>query len=392
VMGLFFIVGSLLYSAPGFDDLEKELQEYQQLIESKQKELEKLQAEIQRQETALRKYSLQERSILAELESLDRRISTIQKDWKGLTEKLKDLNQLVDNSMRELQNREEKIQQLKTFLARRWRYLYKKGRLGYLEILLGAENPSDFAVRLRLTQLLISQDKKLLQQFRSEKESLLREQEQLEKREQNLILLKSVTEETYRTLQGERNRRQELLHQIRGRRSNYQAMLREQKTSFTAMQDFMQKLEQKRQSLETEIARQRAMFDRKKGKLIWPVRGKIGSYFGKQKHPQFDIYTYNQGIEILVEEETPVKAVSSGLVEYAEWQKGYGKLVIISHPGGYYTLYGHLSEILLSVGQKVQEGETIALSGNTGSVEGPSLFFAICKGNHPLNPLDWLEK
>jgi len=391
-MRLFFIAGILLYSLPGFGDLEKELQEYQQLIQSKQKELKKLQEEIQQQESTLRKFSLQERSILAELENLDRRISTIQKDWKGLTEKLKDLNQVVENSVRELQIREEKIQRLKTLLARRWCYFYKKGRLGYLEILLGAENPSDFAVRLRLTQLLISQDKKLLQQFRGEKESLLREQEQLEKRKQNLILLKSVTEDTYRTLQGERNRRQQLLHQIRTRRSNYQALLREQRASFAAMEDFLQKLEQKRQSLETEIARQQEIFDGKKGKLIWPVRGKIGSYFGRQKHSQFDIYTYNQGIEILVEEGTPVKAVSSGLVEYAEWQKGYGKLVIISHPGGYYTLYGHLSEILLIIGQKVQEGETIALSGNTGTVEGPSVFFAICKGNRPLNPLDWLEK
>jgi septal ring factor EnvC (AmiA/AmiB activator) len=392
VLGLFFIIGNIFFPLPVFSDLEDELQEYQQLIQSKQMELKTLQEEIQREEAALNKFKSQERSTLTELENLDRRISVIQKDWKELTQKLEEFNRLVESGTQELKNREEEISRLETLLAQRWRSLYKRGDLGYLEILLGAENPSDFTVRVRLLQLLIRQDRDLLQQLRAEKEAFLEEQQALEQRRENLILLRGITEETQRTLKGERDRRARLLSQIRAQRDNYNAMLKEQKASFTSLQEFLQKLELKRKELETEIVRQTEIFDGKKTKLIWPVRGKIGSYFGKQKNSRFEIYTFNQGIEILVAEGTAVKAVSSGQVEFADWQKGYGKMMIISHPGGYYTLYGHLSEILCLVGQKVKEKETIAYSGSTGSVEGSSLFFAICKGNLPLDPLDWLEK
>lgn len=125
---------------------------------------------------------------------------------------------------------------------------------------------------------------------------------------------------------------------------------------------------------------------------IRPISGgRQTSAFGKRKAPTKGASTYHKGVDWATPTGTKVVASCGGTVTKAGWGKGTGYIVIIAHEGGYETRYEHLSKILVSVGQKVSQGEKIALSGNTGVSTGPHLHFEIRINGTPVNPLKYLK-
>ena len=126
-------------------------------------------------------------------------------------------------------------------------------------------------------------------------------------------------------------------------------------------------------------------------KLIWPVKGKIIRDFGEQKSDKYKVSIINNGIDIKASEGTPVVVVEDGIVAFAEWYNGAGKLIIIDHRNGYFSLYSHNSTLLVSKGDEVSKNQQISLTGKTGSAEIPSLHFELRKRGTPVNPMDYLE-
>ncbi len=124
---------------------------------------------------------------------------------------------------------------------------------------------------------------------------------------------------------------------------------------------------------------------------IWPAYGRISSGFGRRNAPKAGASTYHQGIDIAVPTGTSVMASNGGTVTVAGWQSGYGYVVYIQHGDGRVTRYGHLSRILVRTGQRVNQGERIALSGNTGNSTGPHLHFEIRINGSAVNPLNYLQ-
>ncbi|NLG86781.1 MAG: peptidoglycan DD-metalloendopeptidase family protein [Firmicutes bacterium] len=122
------------------------------------------------------------------------------------------------------------------------------------------------------------------------------------------------------------------------------------------------------------------------GRYTWPVSrgGQITSRFGYRSG------SFHSGIDIAVPQGTPVIASDNGVVTYAGWNGGYGKCVIISH-GASSTLYGHLSQIMVTHNQKVQKGQTIGLVGSTGKSTGPHLHFEVREGGSQKNPLLYFQ-
>lgn len=125
---------------------------------------------------------------------------------------------------------------------------------------------------------------------------------------------------------------------------------------------------------------------------IWPVSGgHISSGFGRRKAPKRGASTYHEGLDISVPVGTAVMASCGGTVVRAGWGSGYGRLIVLQHPDGRETRYGHLSRILVSAGQTVKQGQKIALSGNTGNSTGPHLHFEIRIGGGAVNPLKYVN-
>jgi murein DD-endopeptidase MepM/ murein hydrolase activator NlpD len=122
-------------------------------------------------------------------------------------------------------------------------------------------------------------------------------------------------------------------------------------------------------------------------KFRWPANGRVIAGYGPTTNGQ-----QNDGINIAVPENTPVKAAEDGTVAYAGNElKGYGNLVLVRHPNGYVTAYAHAKELLVKRGDQVKRGQVIARSGQTGNVNTPQLHFEIRKGSSPLDPTRFLN-
>ncbi|AFA50225.1 phage tail tape measure protein [Acetobacterium woodii] len=122
------------------------------------------------------------------------------------------------------------------------------------------------------------------------------------------------------------------------------------------------------------------------GSLVAPVNGSITSWFGNRDDVGDVGSKYHQGIDIGVPEGTPVGSAGAGTVIQAGWNGGYGNSITIDHGNGLETLYGHLSEVLVNVGDLVAQLQTIGLSGNTGNSTGPHLHFSVIKDGEQVDP------
>ncbi|MDP2720601.1 MAG: M23 family metallopeptidase [bacterium] len=116
---------------------------------------------------------------------------------------------------------------------------------------------------------------------------------------------------------------------------------------------------------------------RKAPVIVWPVpKSYISTYFS----------FYHQGIDIPASYGAGVKAYSEGKIIFAGWSGGFGKMVVIAHPNGYFSKYAHLSDITVTKGADIQAGSLIGKVGMTGHATGPHLHFEI-HGSGPINPL-----
>ncbi|MDR7451322.1 MAG: LysM peptidoglycan-binding domain-containing M23 family metallopeptidase [Armatimonadota bacterium] len=120
-------------------------------------------------------------------------------------------------------------------------------------------------------------------------------------------------------------------------------------------------------------------------RLAWPSRGLITSRFG------FRWGRHHHGIDIAAPAGTPITAALDGTVQFAGRLAGYGRLVILNHGGGLTTYYGHASQLLVKVGDRVTQGQLVARVGATGEVTGPNLHFEVRRNKVPLDPLAFLQ-
>ena len=118
--------------------------------------------------------------------------------------------------------------------------------------------------------------------------------------------------------------------------------------------------------------------------LVWPVSGPVTSVFGMRWGRM------HTGIDIAVPTGTAVQSSASGTIVHAGWNGGYGLLVVIDHGGGLATAYAHNSSVLVGVGQAVEQGETVALSGSTGHSTGPHVHYEVRVNGVPVDPLLYL--
>jgi murein DD-endopeptidase MepM/ murein hydrolase activator NlpD len=126
------------------------------------------------------------------------------------------------------------------------------------------------------------------------------------------------------------------------------------------------------------------------GGWVPPAIGPITSPFGMRIHPITHLPEFHDGIDIGAPIGAPVYAMSAGQVLYAGSASGFGNEIVLSHPGGVSTVYGHVSQIFVTSGP-VTAGQVIALVGNEGESTGPHLHVEVHVQDQPIDPVAWLE-
>jgi murein DD-endopeptidase MepM/ murein hydrolase activator NlpD len=123
----------------------------------------------------------------------------------------------------------------------------------------------------------------------------------------------------------------------------------------------------------------------------WPVVGKISSSYGWRRDPIRKGRDFHTGLDIRAPYGRTIVASAAGKVVHSGWMGGYGRTIVISHPGNITTLYGHCSKLLVNVGASVKRGQAIARIGSTGRSTGNHLHFEVRSGGSPMNPIKVLR-
>jgi septal ring factor EnvC (AmiA/AmiB activator) len=388
IFGVFFLIGLFLFCSG--QPLAA------QDAAARKKELQRIKREMRETKKELRRADRKERSILTDLDRIDRQVHTGKAE---LAEQQKQL-EAAETSLRELQKRNSGISRelngLKQAYGRRLRALYIMSRNGYAAALLASsEGEGDPFKRIKYLGIIAERDRLLIRQYGDALASVAYQQAEIAERKQALLQKKLAIEVKKTELQAQKRSKAAILASVREEKGAYEQSIRELEESSAELWAMINKAGQERKAAkQTVLAREAPVpaMEPVKSRMLWPLEGRVLTPFGMQQHPQFKTMVFRRGIEIAAREGAPVRAVSGGKVAFADWYKGYGRLVILEHGPGFHTLYGNLSRLDLKKDDVVAGGQVIGLAGDTGSVKGSKLYFEIRHNGEAQDPLLWLAK
>jgi murein hydrolase activator len=347
-------------------------------VDMKLRKVQERRGALEREVDRLRR---EEKSLLGEVEQLELEVRLRGEQVRETQLLLLRTNAQLDATVRKARLLEKSLAEERPALAARARALYKLGEISYLRLLLSVDRPSDFFRGYRFVTALARRDNERIAAFRADLASLATTRSELERRTHEALGLRQELEKTRRSLDADRARKTELLTRIVERKETNAAYLKELEGVEANLRSLLEGLTAGEVAVPLSVYR---------GALPWPVRGKVRVPFGRRRHPKFDTYTIENGIEIAAPQDVPVTAVYEGVVVFADRFKGYGLMVVLDHGQKHHTLYARLGEIAVHVGQRVAAGDVL---GTTGSgLEGPGLYFEVRFQGRPEDPLEWLRK
>jgi len=341
-----------------------------------------------------------ETSLLAELEQIERRLADKHRDIVRLDARIKRAQTDVGSLRNEIGTLESQRTAQEEALARRLRALYKvRVEGGSLAVVMAGEDPVARATAVRHLGTLAALDARLIREYRGTTDRLEDRRGREETRQRELASLKSDAEREQAEVDRDAAKRRALLAKVRDERTSHDRMVGELTEATRRLEAFIRELQERQRRLARIPPPSRGTppgpavgFGSLRGRLPWPTEGKVVAAFGMQVHPRFGTRTFRNGVDIAAGEGHDVNAVYAGHVVYTGWFKGYGNLIIVDHDNDYYTLYAHVAEILVSEGDEVRQGQRIGTVGDTGSLEGPRLYFEVRYQGKPQDPEQWLRQ
>ncbi|MDI6890533.1 MAG: peptidoglycan DD-metalloendopeptidase family protein [Thermodesulfovibrionales bacterium] len=351
-----------------------------------QEEYKKIQRETKVHKEKLGKVERRERSILADLEKTNRELSMAEAELRKYRKRLTNTESEISKVEAEISLNRGSIERQREWIKRRLRAMQKNRHPGEIVMLLSStDDISQLMKRWKYLQYIIAYEHRVLNSYKDNLKSLHEKEKQLMMLKAELMRNEEKVRAKEADLTEKKKEKEILLASVKKEKYSYEKMLNELKEASRRL------LEVIRESEKADIYHAKG-FSGLKGKLPWPVEGKIAIPYGSQRDPQFDTPVFRSGIFIQTGSDLYAKAVHKGKVVFAEWFKGYGQLMIVNHGDGYHTLYGSLSEIFFKVGDIINIGQTIGRVGNSGILNAPGLYFELRYRGKPLDPLHWLKK
>jgi murein hydrolase activator len=323
----------------------------------------------------------QEKGLLAAVESLELEVRLKSEQLREVSLELQRTNEQLDLTVQRLAAIQRSIAASRPVLLARARGLYKLGELSYLRLLLSVDHPSDMFRGYRFVTALARRDNERFAAFRADLEAQVKSRAELEQRTQEALQLRAQAERARRELDAERRRKTETLTRIVEKKETRALYVKELEAAESRLTELMSG---------EGIGDASVPIAAFRGSLPWPVEGRVKIPFGPRRHPKFDTYTIENGIEIEAPLDRPVRAVHEGVVAFADRFLGYGLMVVLDHGAKHYTLYAHLGELSVKPGDKLVAGQVLGTTG--AGLDGNGLYFEVRFQGKAEDPLEWLAK
>ena len=417
--------------SPAFADERAQTQ--QQLDATRQDiaELKKMLGKLQEEKSGVQK----------DLKSTETDIGNLEKQVEALQQELKKTEgelERLDTEKKKLQSARVEQQRL---IAIQARSAYQNGREEYLKLLLNQQNPEKFARTLTYYDYLSKARLEQLRTFNETLRQLANVEQDIARQQEQLLAQRADLDSRRQALETERSKRQQVLAKLNNDMKDRDQKLQAREQDQADLGKVLKTIEETlaRQAREAEEARKKARlaqqeaekrrqqealaaaaareearepveppkkarttlgpmvssdganyggaFSAARGKLPWPVNGRLLARFGDARGS--DARAKWDGVMISANPGTQVRAVHGGRVVFADWLRGAGLLVILDHGNGYLSLYGHNQSLLKSAGDIVKAGEAISTVGDSGGQDSAGLYFAIRQQGRPTDPSQW---
>ncbi len=380
------------------------------------KQLSKIQQEKSSAEQALKKTE-------TEIGELEKQVDDLQQQEKKTEQEL----DLLDKQKKKLHSSRLEQQKL---IAIQARAAYQAGQQEPLRLLLNQQQPEKFSRNLTYYQYTGKARQQQINEFNETIRQITNISAQITEQQNNLVEQRASLLSKQESLKTLRQQRQQKVTSLSQKQRKETQSLNTRQADQAALNKVLQTIEatlarqaqeareaeRKRQRLIAEQQRQQAeqlldkqpqpvagkqpqspmvstaithnggKFSTVRGKLPWPVNGRLIAHFGSARG---DTRSKWDGVLISSQAGTQVRAIHPGRVVFADWLRGAGLLVIVDHGDGYLSLYGHNQSILSRPGDMVQTGQAISTVGNTGGQDQAALYFAIRQKGKPADPTQW---
>jgi septal ring factor EnvC (AmiA/AmiB activator) len=389
----------------------------------------------------------------SELEALQRRLQTLQQEFRDVTahrqeaaDELRESERAISSALRQLRELESerqraqgslqalsqqeaataaRIREQQAHLAQALRAAYQRGQGDALKLILNGADPNQTARDVRYLAHLSRARHAMIETLRSDQARLVELQQQTTRESTRLVQLQAAREAEQRKLLADKREREKTLQklsaQIQQQRREISSLKRDER-SLTQLVERLNRL--MAQQAEREVARARAaqQAQRKQaaetegadqprrvvavnpatpqafrsGQPFSRLKGSLrlpvaGELMNRYGTPREGGGVSWKGLFIRAAQGSAVRAIAAGQVVFAEWLRGFGNLIIVDHGEGYMSLYSNNESLYKQVGERVQAGDAIAAVGNSGGQPDTGLYFEMRHQSRPVNPLQWVK-
>lgn len=411
--------GNVIRLSSTYEEKLKAAQDAKKDLENKKQETQQKIAELEKQKS----------DILTYIEELDKQLNEIMLEVERLQTEITSTKKELKQTQEDLEVAKKTEEKQYETMKKRIQYMYENGSTNLLETLFNSEGLDDFLNQVEYAKKISEYDNNLFKEFKETKELIADQEAALTAQLEELKALEESAEfeqQTTEKLVAQKSEEIEKYTQAIGVSdellANYSQEITQQEMSIEEIKaDEEERIKEEQRRAKEEAERlQREEEERKKkeeaekndqsasvgnnadnveqsgetsiNNMIWPLPGdhSVFTGFGYRKAPTTGASTYHRGVDIGGQQGASIVAVLAGTVEISAYSPSSGNYVIINHGNGVRTAYCHCSKLMVSAGEKVNQGQVVGLVGSTGISTAPHLHFGVSINNVYVDPQPYL--
>ena len=364
---------------------------FEEEIKHTEKQIQLLQASIKKNNEEIQKVTSKEKTTSQLLSIIGKNIKDSRNLITAYDKKLNLYSLQLINLQNAVDKNHKEIVTIKNNYKERSINIYKKKNTKINSSIFTANSLSQAVYRIKYYNILSNINQEMLDQLKTTQFYNEKKKIEIKQLLNNVNSDKKSKENELNSLDKKKKYQEELLIKLQKEKQSIQAEITKQNTQINALEQLRKTILEQKKQYDTEqldqLKKIKSNIKEFKGKLIWPVDGKIVKGFGPQWNPKLNTTLHNPGVDITANPTASVRSVFDGLVTTITFISGYGTTVIVDHNDGYFTVFTHLDNLLVTKNMLVKEGQKIGFI----SKESQVVHFEIWGNNQTLNPKEWLR-
>ena len=376
-------------------EIEESIKQKQEAIKQAEVERKKLQSGLTDVQQIVKGLQAEKTDLEAYVTKLDASLTSVEEKIEELKTLISEKEEQIDETTKELEAAEQKEKEQYDSMKARIKFLYEKGDVFYIELLLSSGSFGEFVNKADYVEKLSNYDSNMLEEFKQNRQFIETCKAELEAEQEVLDEAKAKVDEEQANLEGLISTKESEINKYEGDISNKQQAIQEYEAEIAAQNATIVALEQ-------AVAEEKRKLEAENGTAItydggmfkWPAPSytRISDDYGTRIHPILGVEQFHNGVDMAAPGGSPILAAYDGEVVAASYNSSMGNYIMINHGGGLYTIYMHASALCVSQGTMVARGDKIAAVGSTGRSTGNHLHFSVRSDGSYVSPWNYLSK